>query len=74
MVAKERVSCVSGTATPGPPLSLFPFQNKLSHTFCMAEALKTAMNYVAARAESAEWGGQGLAAKGDENKGRRKKE
>lgn len=40
----------------------------------MAEDLKTAMNYVAARAESTEWGRQGLGEKGDENKGRRKRE
>lgn len=42
----------------------------------MGEALKTAMNYVAARAESVERRGkgrEGLGAKGDENKRRRKR-
>lgn len=66
---------VSGTAYT-PPTASVPsrslFQNKLSHTFRIGEALKTPMNYVAVRAESVEpEEGERIglpARKGDENK------
>ena len=82
MVAKERVvSCVSGTATPSPgahPFLFYPFRTNCHILSRMRDALKTAMNYVAARAESngrTRRGGRekrgSLPANGDENKRRR---